>query len=59
MEGGSPETGTAKASLYFRFGAESVGEVSSVSGGSAGERIDWIRSWDAIVPVVGSLKGTL
>jgi hypothetical protein len=53
---GASGAGGTKASWYFRFGVgcwakEGEAEAASVSGGSGGERMDWMRSWEAIVTV--------
>jgi len=51
-----------KASWYFRFGVEwdvvaDAVEASSASDGSGGERMDWMRSWEAIVTAAGVSRG--
>lgn len=55
-----PGVGAAKASPNLRFGVPWVEDelvVSSPSGGSEGERMDWMRSGEVIVPAIGPLCG--
>jgi hypothetical protein len=60
--GGSVARRTANASWYLRFGvdwavvADAV-EASSASDGSGGERIDWMRNWEAILTAAGVPRG--
>lgn len=51
---GASGAGATKASWNFRFGVDCwandcVAAAASASGGSGGERMDWMRSWEAIV----------
>jgi len=50
IDGGS--TPALKASSYLRFGVEAIDGVVAASSesGSAGARMDWMRSWDEMVP---------
>ncbi|MEJ2418798.1 MAG: hypothetical protein P8Y45_18065 [Exilibacterium sp.] len=41
--------GAAKASWNFLFGVGCWAKAARASGGSGGERMDWMRSWEAIV----------